>query len=431
MKGFDKPATHPPTFGKNVRFNVAYPLSCLVKSAASWPSGQSTDGSTCKARDKSRAAAPSASSPIVVGRGAPSRITKPKPTKKKVLDSQWPLARQSYRKRRDTPTIADAAVLQASAAATTASSPALPSLAREAQDGTATSLGPPHTWGPIGLPMYSGNVGTLDMSSQVGFPVGLSAHDPQISDRYQSPCLGDASASVPSSGSMHSTWDQAGFHLSFGRHTQPEHLTGYLHATNLPYDYMVPRSSLPNNSSHLSSFTQHDPAGNMSNHPYLELHDEGAYFGMPTMELDSSLDLSNPMGGEWIVVDSQGQSREAGNVAEEGQPRPTWLIPDGLPNLTNDSAFVDPVASPESDAAEVDSDDESDDAPIVEEEDADGSQKRTRTRLNPEKRQQTGTTRKMKACVRCRMQKIRVRSTPMTVDLFPLLFAHRLIRTPT
>lgn len=328
------------------------------------------------------------------------------------------MERQPYRKTKGPTT--DVAALQVSAAETAATS--LPSLACGAQDETPL-LGPQPEWSPTGFPTYSGNIGTLDMSAQAGFPVDMSAHFPQILDRYQPVCLGDESSNVPSSGSIQSTWDQTGVHyISSQGHTQPAQLGEIFGSTSLSCDYIFPRSSLSDNPSHLYPFFQQSDIGNMGGLSYRGYNNEEAYFALPTMELDPTTDLSNST-SEWVVIDNHGQSHETGDAADQGDSRTPWLIPDNMSNTRNDSSLVDLVGSAQSDASEGDSDNESDSDDLAAKvEDPDEPKRHTRKRLDSEKREQTGNTRKMKACVRCRMQKIRVRfensrSIPFTLAL--------------
>ncbi len=340
----------------------------------------------------------------ILGPTAPSRVTKA--TKTNVSGVRSSATRSSHRGRRSA-TVVDTATLQVSVVPTAPYD--LPGLGHEPQYETI-SLGPQHGWSHTGLPIYSGSVTTLNTDSQPGFPSNIPSYFPPIPDEYQYLWSYDGFNNVPFPASVQSAWGQYGFHhISLGSHSHPGQLDQVPGAADLSYDNTFSQPNQSNDLAELAMVDQQDTLDDANINPDQGFSDENPYNYIPSLELGSSIEPTNPAHG-WVIVDSPEHSDEAGDEAGPREfPQSGRSTADNTRSPPGDSPLEDPVEPPESDSSEGNLSVKTD-AVVVRETYLDGLKKRTRKNLDPTRRKETSDTRRLKACVRCRMQKIRVSS---------------------
>ena len=396
---------HTPESRTNIKFHSTGSLRIddepsLLKEGPVWP----TSSWACKAKERSR------TNPLPTSfsdHRAPSRITKSR-IKPKVLDKNL-LAKYSLYSEISGVTAASSTATS-HAGITEPATSAFPSSVSGLQDETV--FGPQASWPEVGLPSHSGTDCTLDMN--IDPPSTIEAPQcPLLPNQNQFPYswtwghFNDPPPTEPVS----AAWEGAGLpYISPEACALVNYTDGTISASSLPYG---DPSSYLNVVNHPYSFVpaQAGIPGTVEATSYQMPYDGDNPFVLPIRGIENCMETSGTA-GQWVMVDATGGIQETSDVEEKEVP--PCHAADGTPSPPlGDQSPDDPVMTPEIDSSETSPEDGSSegspgdesDSPVVKSE---TRKPKARRPLEEDKRRQTSATRKLKACIRCRMQKIRV-----------------------
>lgn len=252
----------------------------------------------------------------------------------------------------------------------------------------------------VGMPTYGGGVGS-QIDATAGLPFEMSA--PCFLDaQYEHPWLGHEPVNL-----LPSLAPAGGFHyLSPQGHTQQDPPDSFLTATGLPDGLPADRQLFPCYNEPYDTTTQVA----MTAQEYLDLGNGSAPISTRLIsELDSSVEDANG----WVLVEDNGRGeplRSTEDAARDDSRSAALHSTSEMASSSGESTIVAATEPYEDQVEEEESPEDPNDTALGlwEKADSEGLKRRPRRCLNPEDRKQTSDTRKLKACIRCRMQKIRV-----------------------
>ena len=398
---------HTPDFRTNVKFHNPEPLriddepSLLNEgpacSSSSW---------ACKAKGKSRTLP---SPPSAAGHRARSRVTKPR-NKQKVLDKNL-LAAAVF------PEISG--VTEANPTATSHGSsselaiPVFPSPSSGLQDETA--YGPQLSLSEVGLFPQNGTYGTLGMNNQVAPAFGAPQYPPVLDQNQFYPWTWGHLDDPPPTETVPAAWEGVRPPYINPEACVPVHYPdGAFGAAGLPYCDDYSHLSLVDNPYSFAIPGQEIISGEVGATSYMMYKEGNNTWILPIRGIQNGTEILSTA-EQWVMVNNLRDTQETSDV-EVCDVSPPSLTNDGTPSPPfHDLSPDDAIVTPESHSPEGGAETKSESSPETSDGDSksptaksDGRKPNARRPLQEDKRQQTSATRKLKACIRCRMQKIRV-----------------------